>query len=152
MRTSKPENFRKWLTALRSGEYKQDTENASLRCNDGYCCLGVACVIAEQEGIVKSAPMREQRSGAIIYGLQPERFGEQEVNSEEIDSSVAGLPNVVKNWLGISDNPSSLVHLPEPVNKRLTEVSSLNDCGRYDFPAIADILEQQFLSDGTDNA
>jgi hypothetical protein len=30
-----------WITALRSGEYKQGKRR--LQSNEGYCCLGVAC-------------------------------------------------------------------------------------------------------------
>lgn len=33
----------KWLTALESGHYKQG--KGSLRKNDAYCCLGVACEV-----------------------------------------------------------------------------------------------------------
>jgi hypothetical protein len=33
-----------WLTALRSGEYKQGRE--FMRCGDAYCALGVLCAIS----------------------------------------------------------------------------------------------------------
>lgn len=39
-----PEFKAKWVAALRSGEYKQG--RMSLRNRDGYCCLGVACLVA----------------------------------------------------------------------------------------------------------
>ena len=36
-----------WINALRSGEYKQGTERLQ---NGGlYCCLGVACKVAEKD-------------------------------------------------------------------------------------------------------
>lgn len=35
---------RKWIAALRSGEYKQG--HRVLKSSAGYCCLGVACVVA----------------------------------------------------------------------------------------------------------
>lgn len=40
-----PEDFKKrWVAALRSGEYKQGKSNLYI---DGkYCCLGVACIVA----------------------------------------------------------------------------------------------------------
>lgn len=34
----------KWVAALRSGEYQQAT--GALKVLDGYCCLGVFCVVA----------------------------------------------------------------------------------------------------------
>ena len=40
-------NAAKWLDALRSGKYRQASE--SLRTNEGYCCLGVACDVYHQE-------------------------------------------------------------------------------------------------------
>lgn len=42
------ENAKKWVRALRSGEYKQTT--GCLRSSqDGYCCLGVLCDIYSKE-------------------------------------------------------------------------------------------------------
>jgi hypothetical protein len=38
------DNVRKWLAALRSGEYAQG-KSAMFR-NGSYCCLGVACEVA----------------------------------------------------------------------------------------------------------
>lgn len=39
---------RKWLDALKSGDYKQ--AKGSLRTSSGYCCLGVACDIVDPDG------------------------------------------------------------------------------------------------------
>ena len=38
-----------WVDALRSGEYSQTTE--TLQDTNGYCCLGVACQVAKNQGI-----------------------------------------------------------------------------------------------------
>jgi len=38
---------RRWVAALRSGEYKQI--KGALRKNDGFCCLGVLCDIYSKE-------------------------------------------------------------------------------------------------------
>jgi hypothetical protein len=40
-------NVKKWVAALRSGEYKQG--KFSLRNDDGFCCLGVACDLYAKE-------------------------------------------------------------------------------------------------------
>lgn len=37
----------KWVSALRGGEFAQTTGN--LKDGDGYCCLGVLCVVAGAE-------------------------------------------------------------------------------------------------------
>lgn len=49
-----PEVKRKWVTALRSGKYKQGRDFLHTRWNDTYCCLGVAVA----EGL-----MTEQATG-----------------------------------------------------------------------------------------
>lgn len=36
---------RKWIKALRSGDYKQTTGGLYSKLENAYCCLGVACVI-----------------------------------------------------------------------------------------------------------
>lgn len=36
-----------WVVALRSGKYKQARHR--LKNGDGYCCLGVACIVAGKE-------------------------------------------------------------------------------------------------------
>ena len=36
----------KWLTALRSGEYKQGNGELHNELDDTYCCLGVGCIIS----------------------------------------------------------------------------------------------------------
>ena len=38
-----------WVDALRSGKYQQTTE--TLQDDKGYCCLGVACQVAKEQGI-----------------------------------------------------------------------------------------------------
>jgi hypothetical protein len=65
------ENTKKWVEALRSGKYKQ-TEHV-LQDTNGYCCLGVACVVYEQEtGITL------QRSEVSKYLLGSDLSGRRE--------------------------------------------------------------------------
>jgi hypothetical protein len=48
------ENQQKWVEALRSGKFKQgigQLEQVDDEGNSFYCCLGVACVIAEENGV-----------------------------------------------------------------------------------------------------
>lgn len=60
-----------WLKALRSGKYKRD--EGQLKTDKGYCCLGVACEVAIQQGVIK----RYNGTNGI-------------------------LPRKVKQWLGLS--------------------------------------------------
>mgnify|MGYP001438297913 CR=1 FL=1 len=43
--------MKKWVKALRSGEYKQT--RGTLVDRDGFCCLGVLCDIANKENVVE---------------------------------------------------------------------------------------------------
>jgi hypothetical protein len=40
-----PELKARWIAVLRSGEYSQGT--GKLKSKDGYCCLGVLCMLKE---------------------------------------------------------------------------------------------------------
>lgn len=41
-----PRTFtKKWVEALRSGKYKQETDEGQLRHGDCYCAIGVACLV-----------------------------------------------------------------------------------------------------------
>lgn len=51
-----PEIKRRWIAALTSGEYKQGRAALVISPDDEhdeprYCCLGVLCVLAQQEGV-----------------------------------------------------------------------------------------------------
>lgn len=47
-----PEAVKKWVEALRSGEFKQAKGVLYDREHGSYCCLGVACFLAKKEGVI----------------------------------------------------------------------------------------------------
>jgi hypothetical protein len=48
-----PEDFkRKWIEALRSGEYKQGKYTLFDKDNNSFCCIGVACTIYNNNTII----------------------------------------------------------------------------------------------------
>jgi hypothetical protein len=115
------ENRAKWVTALRSGEYKQGRQ--MLRSDaDEYCCLGVACELAAAENVVPEA---------------------RRVNAAEWDYEYGGdgqlLPDAVVEWLGLRDRYGAIIDGFRPYGEpnALTEV---NDAGE-DFDGIADLIE-----------
>lgn len=120
MKTTKPENFRKWLDALRSGEYKQG--RGTLRSDNNFCCLGVACDIAKEDL-------------GIDWGIV------QHSSEMTFDKEVNLLPVSVKDWLGI-DYPGGNILIGE----NNYPVTAINDrWAEGDFGYIADALEREYL-------
>ncbi len=106
------ENVKLWVEALRSGEYKQtSTRLERLGTVNSYCCLGVACKVAEKEGIK----------------LEFNSIGEL---------AGAGLENqtAVMKWLKIT-NPDGYY------SNRKQSLMNDNDSQGKTFPEIADIIE-----------
>lgn len=120
----------KWLKALRSGEYKQGRQNLHLVIspeNQQFCCLGVLCDLAVQEGVVDR----------WNYASEVMQYGERQGLS-----SHTTLPRRVWEWAGLDTN--SPVVLLRAGNKR-TSLATLNDQtnDQWDFNRIAQIIEEQ---------
>lgn len=103
---------KEWLAALRSGEYQQTTN--MLEADEKFCCLGVACKVAEKHGIVL-----EMHNDGSLVGVDL---------SDQLK---------VKNWLGLKWDHGIL---PEECYEGHSLVE-LND-GGSSFREIADIIEQ----------
>lgn len=112
------ENMKKWIEALRSGEYVQiqgqlrDSTHAN-----AMCCLGVACDISDVGHWEDDAYVD---TSAVEY---------------------AELPPAVQYWLGV-DSPAVEVS----VDNFATAIQ-LNDIYQWDFLAIADALEKTYLAE-----
>ena len=110
-------NTKLWLEALESGRYQQGKfalavldKNKPLR----YCCLGVACEVARENGVdLKVNQIRDR----LYY-----------------NGDTLCLPLVVINWLGLSTNTGEFEN-----DQSLT---SINDDGAT-FEEIADIIRSE---------
>lgn len=129
--TPNRENIRKWVKALRSGEYKQTQKRLATVDRDGnvsYCCLGVACE---------------------VYGKTERR--EQELNQHSrrvvFDGSDAVLPESVQQWLGLTEgHPGVLSDRTYSDGELVPEgLAVLNDDRGWDFDQIADAIERTWL-------
>jgi len=116
-------NIRKWVEALRSGEYPQTTN--WLAKEGRYCCLGVACELAVKDGL----PVEVTFNGAIRKPLSYNGFNQV-------------LPPAVRDWLGLDE----LDPYAEYEGSR-HKLSLLNDDGAFDFNAIADVIESTWLAE-----
>lgn len=121
-----PDVKAKWLTALRSGEYAQ-TKGALERIEEtangpvGFCCLGVLCKIAADEGVIE----RKETDRTFDKGVQ-------------YDGVYALPPTTVTEWAGI-ETFTDFPLRSEPLHDNL---ANLNDIHGYTFAQIADIIEE----------
>lgn len=122
---SNVDNVMKWIEALESGEFKQTI--GQLESNGGYCCLGVAVVVAQRAGVEAGdnwAPM----------------------------GSWADLPTV-REFYGIDINstgscqPTVALHGDHRTRVFCSEV---NDSWRLTFPQIAALLRAEYHLEGSD--
>lgn len=109
--------MKKWVAALRSGEFKQ--VQMSLNRDGKHCCLGVLCDLALVDGYVEC-----DFSGPTYITLYGER------NRRGV------LPEEVMKYSGIGDSIGV-------IRKLDTDLASLNDSGKS-FSEIADIIEKHY--------
>lgn len=125
-----PEIKEQWLTALRSGEYKQGTGQLHYRQNNQseFCCLGVLCDLAKQAGIVQEFQSSEGALDRVKY----------ESISYEAEAAPAGwrkttyLPAAVMMWAELSSNNPEVAH---------STLAGMNDNGET-FETISAAIER----------
>ena len=116
---------RKWVAALRSGEYKQ--AGGRLRKGDCYCCLGVLTDLYDKD-------------------IQNDHHEWYEVDGKYGYYSDGGtveaiLPESVMKWADLKEcNPTVL---EERMGQPVTSLAYLNDNEALDFNQLADIIEAQ---------
>jgi len=116
-----PQIRARWVAALRSGEYEQGRE--VLRSGDTFCCLGVLCELAIQDGAL--APPSRGENGNWLYGGTDDY-----------------LPDAVQNWAGLTArNPYVTVKGAREPLAILNDQGGLDDDGPWTFAQIADLIE-----------
>ena len=113
---------KKWVDALRSGEYEQTRER--LRNDAGFCCLGVLCDVVDSEGW--------QRCEEV--GPWPQGDGPWEWRTG--DSTT--LPNEVWTAVELEDDSPKVEY-----DGKVQYLHELNDSGNYAFEQLADLIEEQ---------
>ena len=111
-----PQIKQKWVSALRSGDYKQTQHR--LRKEDGFCCLGVLCDLYIKDNNV-----------------------EWEIDEDNIyryEKHFTVLPPSVVEWVGVEDSNPYVIG----VTGGLCTLAELNDSGST-FEGIADVIEEQ---------
>lgn len=130
----------RWIEKLESDEYEQTT--GELKNDEGYCCLGVLCEVAVEDGIIKRS------DDGLGYVAPYTSRASGEVTQYRENSS---LPRVVADWAGLPDGfqgvnplvPFEDTTLDEDDEYRIdnVELSELNDTYKLSFPEIAKLIK-----------
>jgi hypothetical protein len=107
-----------WIKALESGKYKQI--KGQLANKDGYCCLGVLCELAIENGVEVS---RQFDKDTVLF-----------------DNEIEHLPKSVMKWAGMNNNVGYFYPLLNEENV-LRSLAYLNDTG-HSFKYIAGTIKQ----------
>jgi hypothetical protein len=112
---------KKWVDALRSGEYAQG--RSSLRDHDEYCCLGVLCELAVKEGVIAPPTYSD---GVWRY------VGDQEYY----------LPRVVMDWAELTEEDPKVDPGEDSEFSEWNTLAQMNDGAQADFDQIAEMIEE----------
>lgn len=129
MNKVKEARVKKWLRALRSGKYAQT--RGTLKADDGYCCLGVACDVYRKETGEGEWQDAGQSAG------EPARRRYAFVLPDDRDEGT--LPTKVAKWFGLRTVDGGYKY-----NRGVSESTTLvsrNDDDRAGFAEIANIIE-----------
>lgn len=123
-----PEIKAKWITALRSGKYKQTTNTLKAKDGSGFCCLGVLCDLAAADG---NGSWKNAEASGIIFQDSIE------------DGSLFYLTPGIVRWAAGQEVNGKFTKEFYDLKRQLAELSVLNDAGKA-FSHIATIIEAQF--------
>jgi regulator of RNase E activity RraB len=114
---------KKWVAALRSGEYTQGRDCLYNADNGKFCCLGVLCDIAVNENVIDCDGTMDDEFIGVLYTFDAEAYE---------------LPYQVQEWAGLESSNPCVVY-----NKDILSIATLNDDKRHTFNELADIIEAQ---------
>lgn len=121
-----PEAKELWLAALRSGKYEQG--KYYLLQNRKYCCLGVLCDVARENGVELHTEVLKKRRATDRKFNQTTYF----------DTRSSQLPTKVQDWAGLDDSlPSVEVG---GVSKRLDVLNDSDEQATFEW--LADRIEE----------
>lgn len=138
---------KRWVEALRSGEYSQGKGALRAQSADSYCCLGVLCDLAVKDGAAGWVPYDQHSYLAVYHPSQDEVY----TTLSRQDYLV--LPQAIADWAGLR-GVSPEISTDAVDDERLTDIdwdgtdfvglTNLND-GGFTFEQIADLIEASDL-------
>lgn len=127
---------KKWIDALRSGDYEQG--KGYLRQHDYFCCLGVLCDLVDKNGWDLDHQSGIYSFDVMRYRFPPGRLSQIKINKIDADFEFKSLPNDLKEKIleyFTESDPLSICTAP-------MSLAELNDHG-VPFSLIADIIEAE---------
>lgn len=145
-------NRKAWLEALRSGNYKQTKGKLRSR-NGAYCCLGVACEVAEVPRVWRD---KEYHYGdaEVLEAMKSDEWHDEASMSDYERYDSTGLPRIAREWLGVSEagpklaKPVTVRSIFNGVDELEDSLIELNDTYGWSFAQIADAIEKNGLKEG----
>ena len=119
------ENAKKWVAALRSGEYEQG--RGCLQMGGKFCCLGVACEIYQQNA-AEPMPQKTTTKAGHYY---------DDVEVVAYNNNISCCPLQVMAYMGIDTILGKYWS-----SGNMTSLAAQNDLGST-FAEIADIIESE---------
>jgi hypothetical protein len=145
LKTSNPENMRKFVEALRSGRFTQGAGALEYVDTNGVtknCCLGVACRVAMENGVKLTVYPSYRYTLHLMLSTLPKTAFDDGLRDPDAVEIVNVLPPTVKLWLGVkSDNPFL---------DNVARATEFNDTFGRDFQEIADAFERTYLTEESD--
>ena len=146
-------NRKAWIEALRSRKFRQTKGKLKSR-NGSYCCLGVACEVAEVPEVYVAGDYiygdhevldfyKKYLSDTAEWGAHPEGYYDRH--------SSTGLPLAAQEWLGVTEegprlaSPVVVVEAGEEIE--VDSLIDLNDNHGWSFEQIADAVEKYGLKE-----
>lgn len=120
-----------WVKRLESGQYQQGQGHLRTE-DDKYCCLGVLCEMAVEQGVIERWHRDyDDGSGAWFYG---------EKSDSHLQSTV-DLPRPVQEWAGLELQSVWVTVDPDDAGiKHTLDVIGLNDDRSWGFKEIAEAV------------
>ena len=123
------EFFKKWIKALRSGDYKQTEGALYNETEDAFCALGIGCMVATNN----MHPMN-------LYGhTHPEDVGDYIESDPEVKILYEPFFDTIKNAPQNENHPINMAFFDEIVQRNDESNDSLHD--------LADYIEYQYAKD-----
>tara|TARA_Y100000590_G_scaffold414070_1_gene510602 strand:+ start:21844 stop:22239 length:396 start_codon:yes stop_codon:yes gene_type:complete len=124
------EFFKKWVKALRSGDYKQVEGSLYSETEDAFCVLGVGCMVATKD-----------MHPSHLYGhTHPEDVGDYIESDPEVEILYEPFFDTIKNQAVQDENhPINMAFFDELVQRNDETNQSLTD--------LADYIEYEYAKD-----